>query len=369
MQQAVRKTGAVQATQQARDLRTALEWLRQQGDLIETDKEVDPDLQVTGLQKHMDGGCPVLFNNVKGKPNHRVAHQPVRRHERHQQDVRLEGRYRADAQDRPGVPQAAQAGDHRAERRAGAGARHSRSQGRQRAHGADPAHDLRVRAHRRLRHPLHQLRPVRWRHRPRLQPHELPLGQCRHVPDLARLAHVAGGEQILQGRQADPDDHVLRRAAGLHAARRRRLRLRHPADGLRRDRHRRRGAGPSGPHGEVPHHRRLYARRRRGGARRLHPSARPPLRDQGVGGRRRPGPFPLPSGMGRLHGQGLQGADLPRHRHHDAQAGDEADHLRARRPHARRPQHRHHGARGGDLRAVRAAAARHRPGRGHPVFA
>src|SRR6185312_14034627 len=32
-----------------------------------------PDLQITGLQKHMDGGCPVLFNNVKGKPNHRVV--------------------------------------------------------------------------------------------------------------------------------------------------------------------------------------------------------------------------------------------------------------------------------------------------------
>jgi UbiD family decarboxylase len=57
---------------QAFDLRSTLEWLRASGELIETDKEVDPDLQVTGLQKHMDGGCPVLFNNVKGKPNHRV---------------------------------------------------------------------------------------------------------------------------------------------------------------------------------------------------------------------------------------------------------------------------------------------------------
>ena len=46
---------------------------RPQGDLIETDKPVDPDLEVTGLQKHLDGGCPVLFNNVKGKPNHRVV--------------------------------------------------------------------------------------------------------------------------------------------------------------------------------------------------------------------------------------------------------------------------------------------------------
>src|SRR3974390_1423055 len=56
-----------------KDLRSTLEWLRAQGDLIETDKEVDPDLQVTGLQKHMDGGCPVLFHNVKGKPDHQVV--------------------------------------------------------------------------------------------------------------------------------------------------------------------------------------------------------------------------------------------------------------------------------------------------------
>jgi gallate decarboxylase subunit C len=54
------------------DLASTLEWLRIEGDLIETDKPVDPDLEVTGLQKHMDGGCPVLFNNVKGKPHHRV---------------------------------------------------------------------------------------------------------------------------------------------------------------------------------------------------------------------------------------------------------------------------------------------------------
>src|SRR5262245_11179011 len=59
-------------TNHAKDLRTALAWLKSQGDLIETGKEVNPDLEVTGLQKHMDGGCPVMFHNVKGKPNHRV---------------------------------------------------------------------------------------------------------------------------------------------------------------------------------------------------------------------------------------------------------------------------------------------------------
>jgi 4-hydroxy-3-polyprenylbenzoate decarboxylase len=56
-----------------KDLRTMLDHLRQTGDLIETDKEVNPDLEVTGLQKHMDGSCPILFNKVKGKPNHRVV--------------------------------------------------------------------------------------------------------------------------------------------------------------------------------------------------------------------------------------------------------------------------------------------------------
>src|SRR6266853_6339692 len=62
-----------EATPYARDLRSALAWLKSQGDLIETDKPVDPDLEITGLQKHLDGGCPVLFNTVKGKPHHRVV--------------------------------------------------------------------------------------------------------------------------------------------------------------------------------------------------------------------------------------------------------------------------------------------------------
>jgi len=54
-------------------LPAALEWLRKEGDLIETEKEVDPDLEITGLQKHMDGGPPILFHNVKGKPHVRAV--------------------------------------------------------------------------------------------------------------------------------------------------------------------------------------------------------------------------------------------------------------------------------------------------------
>src|SRR6516225_3823080 len=75
--------------------------------------------------------------------------------------------------------------------------------------GADPAHHLRAGTHRRLRHPLCHRPAIRWRLGSRLQPHELPLGQCRHVPDLARLAHVAGREQVLQVEGTGADHHVL----------------------------------------------------------------------------------------------------------------------------------------------------------------
>jgi len=36
-------------------LRSALEWLDTQGDVLRTDVEVDPDLEISGVQKHLDG--------------------------------------------------------------------------------------------------------------------------------------------------------------------------------------------------------------------------------------------------------------------------------------------------------------------------
>src|SRR3984893_13616195 len=96
----------------ADDLRSTLEWLRAQGDRIETEKQVDPDLEVTGLQKHMDGGCPVMFQNVKGKPNHRVItnlfgdQNVTKRLGGGERDVAPPPRYGG------GVRKAAQAGDH-----------------------------------------------------------------------------------------------------------------------------------------------------------------------------------------------------------------------------------------------------------------
>src|SRR5881396_434436 len=53
-------------------LRSALAWLDSKGDVLTTDIEVDPDLEITGVQKHLDGGPVVLFNQVKGKPHVRA---------------------------------------------------------------------------------------------------------------------------------------------------------------------------------------------------------------------------------------------------------------------------------------------------------
>src|SRR5712691_8303115 len=72
---AVEKAEKKKTTNEKKDitsLRSALEWLDSQGDLLTTDVEVDPDLEITGVQKHLDGGPVVLFNKVKGKPHVRA---------------------------------------------------------------------------------------------------------------------------------------------------------------------------------------------------------------------------------------------------------------------------------------------------------
>jgi gallate decarboxylase subunit C len=55
-----------------RSLPATIEWLKGEGLLMETDVEVDGDLQLTGIQKHFDGSYPILFNNVKGYPHARA---------------------------------------------------------------------------------------------------------------------------------------------------------------------------------------------------------------------------------------------------------------------------------------------------------
>ncbi len=56
-----------------RSLPATIDWLRREGLLMETDVEVDGDLQLTGIQKHFDGSYPILFNNVKKYPGLRAV--------------------------------------------------------------------------------------------------------------------------------------------------------------------------------------------------------------------------------------------------------------------------------------------------------
>src|SRR5437867_11378560 len=56
-----------------RSLPATVDWLRRSGLLMESDVEVDGDLQLTGIQKHFDGSYPILFNNVKGYPHLRAV--------------------------------------------------------------------------------------------------------------------------------------------------------------------------------------------------------------------------------------------------------------------------------------------------------
>src|SRR5438128_9052815 len=72
MSSALAEETKIEVKKDVTSLRSALEWLESQGDLLKTDVEVDPDLEITGLQKHLDGGPVLMFNNVKGKPHARA---------------------------------------------------------------------------------------------------------------------------------------------------------------------------------------------------------------------------------------------------------------------------------------------------------
>src|SRR5256885_6580428 len=63
---------AVKTERDISSLRSAIEWLRATNQLLETDVDVDPDLEITGIQKTLDGSLPILFNRVKGYPHARA---------------------------------------------------------------------------------------------------------------------------------------------------------------------------------------------------------------------------------------------------------------------------------------------------------
>ena len=59
--------------EEVKSLRGMLAWLRKEGRLLETDVEVNPDLEITGIQKALDGSQPILFNNIAGYPYARAV--------------------------------------------------------------------------------------------------------------------------------------------------------------------------------------------------------------------------------------------------------------------------------------------------------
>ena len=61
--------GAEAGKDHVRSLRGMIDWLRASGELLETDVPVNPDLEITGIQKHLDGSYPILFKNVIGYPH------------------------------------------------------------------------------------------------------------------------------------------------------------------------------------------------------------------------------------------------------------------------------------------------------------
>src|SRR5262245_3400384 len=69
MSVSIKKQGLEAGKEHVRSLRGMIDWLRANGDLLETDVEVNPDLEITGVQKHLDGSYPILFKNVKGYPH------------------------------------------------------------------------------------------------------------------------------------------------------------------------------------------------------------------------------------------------------------------------------------------------------------
>lgn len=63
-------------------VRSALEYLESKGEVLHVTKEVDPILEISGIQKAIDGGPTVLFENIKGFPNFRNVGNILSRRER-----------------------------------------------------------------------------------------------------------------------------------------------------------------------------------------------------------------------------------------------------------------------------------------------
>ncbi len=53
---------------QIASIRNTIEFLKEQNELLTVDNEVDPVYEISGIQKALEGGPALLFNNIKGYP-------------------------------------------------------------------------------------------------------------------------------------------------------------------------------------------------------------------------------------------------------------------------------------------------------------
>ena len=47
-------------------VRSTIEWLKEEGELISIKEEIDRDLEIVGVTKALDNGPALLFENIKG---------------------------------------------------------------------------------------------------------------------------------------------------------------------------------------------------------------------------------------------------------------------------------------------------------------
>ena len=370
MQKALRKdkTAAADKQNHAQDLRSTLDWLRAQGDLIETDKAVDPDLEVTGLQKHMDGGCPVLFNNVKGKPNHRVVtnlfgdmnvinkmfgwkddaervrklayalSHPLKPVEIPQSEAPCQEHVIKKPKDVNEYMVPIRHTTYEPELTVGSGIRCVT--GEQFDGGSDLGYNrMNFRWGNvgtfQISPGSHMWQVVNKYYK---DDEPVPITMCFGVPPACTLLAGAGFDYAILPMGCDE----IGIAGAVQGAPIRLVKAR-TVDAMAL------ADAELVLEGYVnPRDRRFETKE---------------SEDAGVQGR-----FHFHPEWAGYMGKAYKAPTFHVTARDHAQAADQADHLRARRAHARRPQHRHHGARGGDLRAVQPAAARHRPGRGDPLL-
>jgi len=61
------------ATKDITSLRSTLDFLKSQNELLTVTNEVDPNLEIAGIAKAMDDGPAILFENIKGYPANRIV--------------------------------------------------------------------------------------------------------------------------------------------------------------------------------------------------------------------------------------------------------------------------------------------------------